>query len=58
MSGFRPGVFDCSSERRTHGNVLLAVFWVAVFHVGSWFEHRGPGPVTAQQAVEDATYAR
>ena len=37
---------------------VLVVFLVAVFYVGSWFERRGPGPVTAQQAVEGATCAR
>ena len=38
--------------------VVLVVFLVAVFYVGSWFERRGPGPVTAQQAVEGATCTR
>jgi hypothetical protein len=40
--------------------ILLAVlgaFLVAVFYVGSWFERRGPGPVTAQQAVAGAECA-
>ena len=37
---------------------ILVVFLVAVFYVGSWFERRGPGPVTAQQAVDGATRAR
>lgn len=30
---------------------IMAVFLVAVFYLGSWFERRGPGPVTAEQAV-------
>lgn len=33
---------------------ILAVFLVAVFFMGSWFERRGPGPVTADQAVAGA----
>lgn len=33
---------------------LMAVFLVAVFYLGSWFERRGPGPVTAEQAVAGA----
>jgi hypothetical protein len=37
---------------------VLAVFLVAVFYVGSWFERRGSGPVTAEQAVAGATCDR
>lgn len=33
---------------------IMAVFLVAVFYLGSWFERRGPGPVTAAQAVAGA----
>jgi len=33
---------------------VLGVFLVVVFYVGAWFERRGPGPVTAQQAVAGA----
>jgi uncharacterized protein len=33
---------------------IMAVFLVAVFYLGSWFERRGPGPVTAEQAVAGA----
>jgi hypothetical protein len=33
---------------------VLAASLVAVFYVGSWFERRGSGPVTAQQAVAGA----
>lgn len=33
---------------------VLAAFLVAVFYVGAWFERRGPGKVTAQQAVAGA----
>ena len=33
---------------------ILAAFLVAVFYVGAWFERRGPGKVTAQQAVAGA----
>ena len=33
---------------------LLVLALVAVFHFGSWFERRGAGTVTAQQAVEGA----
>jgi len=32
----------------------LAATLVAVFFAGSWFERRGPGPVSAQQAVAGA----
>jgi hypothetical protein len=32
----------------------LASFLVAVFYLGSWFERRSSGPVTAQQAVAGA----
>jgi hypothetical protein len=33
---------------------LLALALVAVFYFGSWFERRGSGTVTAEQAVEGA----
>lgn len=33
---------------------VMAVFLVAVFYLGSWFERRGRGPVTAEQAVAGA----
>ena len=33
---------------------LLALALVAVFYFGSWFERRGTGTVTAEQAVEGA----
>ena len=33
---------------------ILVVALVAVFYVGSWFERRKGGPVTAQEAVEGA----
>ena len=33
---------------------IMAVSLVAVFYAGSWFERRGPGPVTAEQAVAGA----
>ena len=33
---------------------LMAVALVGVFYAGSWFERRGRGPVTAQEAVGDA----
>lgn len=33
---------------------IMAVSLVAVFYLGSWFERRGPGPVTAEQAVAGA----
>ena len=33
---------------------LLGIALVAVFHFGSWFERRGTGTVSAQQAVEGA----
>jgi hypothetical protein len=33
---------------------VLGLFLVAVFYLGSWFERRGAGPVTARQAVEGA----
>ena len=33
---------------------VLAVSLVAVFYLGSWFERRGSGAVTAQQAVAGA----
>ena len=32
----------------------LAAALVAVFYFGSWFERRGPGPVSAEQAVAGA----
>ena len=32
----------------------LVVMLVAVFFAGSWFERRGPGPVSAEQAVAGA----
>ena len=38
--------------------VVLVAFLVAVFYVGSWFERRGPGPVTAEQAVAGAECPR
>ncbi|MBI3093587.1 MAG: YeeE/YedE family protein [Rhodocyclales bacterium] len=34
--------------------VVLGLALVAVFYFGSWFERRGTGTVTAQQAVEGA----
>jgi uncharacterized protein len=33
---------------------VLALALVAVFYFGSWFERRGSGPITAQQAVAGA----
>ena len=33
---------------------IMAVFLVGVFYLGSWFERRGPGTVTAEQAVAGA----
>jgi hypothetical protein len=33
---------------------LLGIALVAVFYFGSWFERRGSGTVTAQQALEGA----
>ena len=33
---------------------IMAAGLVAVFYAGSWFERRGPGPVTAEQAVAGA----
>ena len=33
---------------------VLAAALVAVFYFGSWFERRGPGPVSAEQAVAGA----
>jgi hypothetical protein len=33
---------------------IMTVSLVAVFYLGSWFERRGPGPVTAEQAVAGA----
>ena len=33
---------------------IMAAFLVGVFYLGSWFERRGPGPVTAEQAVAGA----
>ena len=33
---------------------ILALCLVIVFYAGSWFERRGPGPVTAQEAVAGA----
>lgn len=33
---------------------ILGVALIAVFYLGSWFERRGSGTVTAQQAVEGA----
>ena len=33
---------------------VLALALVAVFYFGSWFERRGSGPVTAQEAVDGA----
>ncbi|MFH1871716.1 MAG: DUF6691 family protein [Pseudomonadota bacterium] len=33
---------------------ILGVALIAVFFFGSWFERRGSGPVTAEQAVEGA----
>lgn len=33
---------------------IMAAFLVAVFYLGSWFERRGPGTVTAEQAVAGA----
>lgn len=33
---------------------ILAAFLVAVFYVGAWFERRGSGKVTAEQAVAGA----
>ena len=33
---------------------ILGLALIAVFYFGSWFERRGTGPVTAQQAVEGA----
>lgn len=34
---------------------LMAVALVGVFYAGSWFERRGRGPVTAEEAVGDAS---
>lgn len=33
---------------------MMVAGLVAVFYAGSWFERRGPGPVTAEQAVAGA----
>ena len=33
---------------------VLALALAGVFHAGSWYERRGPGPVTAQEAVAGA----
>lgn len=33
---------------------ILGIALIAVFYLGSWFERRGSGTVTAQQAVEGA----
>ncbi|NTV88244.1 MAG: YeeE/YedE family protein [Burkholderiaceae bacterium] len=33
---------------------VLVVFLVAVYYLGGWFERRGSGPITAQQAVAGA----
>lgn len=33
---------------------ILGLALIAVFHFGSWFERRGSGTITAQQAVEGA----
>ncbi len=33
---------------------VLVLFLVAVYYLGGWFERRGSGPVTAQQAVAGA----
>ena len=33
---------------------ILGLALIAVFYFGSWFERRGSGTVTAQQAVEGA----
>jgi len=33
---------------------IMAACLVGIFYLGSWFERRGPGPVTAEQAVAGA----
>jgi hypothetical protein len=33
---------------------IMAASLVGIFYLGSWFERRGPGPVTAEQAVAGA----
>lgn len=33
---------------------IMAAGLVGIFYLGSWFERRGPGPVTAEQAVAGA----
>jgi hypothetical protein len=33
---------------------VLVLFLVAVYYLGGWFERRGSGPITAQQAVAGA----